>query len=228
MKVLVLDCTMDRSSWGAPEIRKHLSSFQGLEVEVRRAPEMDLPQTNARHDKIIITGSRASCLEDQPWISGLHQYLANCIQTKKQILGVCFGHQTLLRILGGKEILGKSEQPEYGWTKITQTQNGKLLHGLPETFYSLSSHQEEATAPAPDTVVIASSDSCGIQGFEHKTHPIFGVQFHPEKSLEGALKTLEELKKTGKQKWFSHPKEGPKLFQEAVGQTIFRNFIENA
>jgi len=31
-----------------------------------------------------------------------------------------------------------------------------------------------------DYVVCASSESCKVQAFYHRTKPIFGVQFHPE------------------------------------------------
>ena len=96
------------------------------------------------------------------------------------LLGVCLGHQSIGQAYGGKVI--RAPQPMHGkLSTITNTGKG-VFKGLPKAFEITRYHSlivERATLP--DTLEITAETADGIiMGLAHKTHPVHGVQFHPE------------------------------------------------
>ena len=96
------------------------------------------------------------------------------------LLGVCLGHQAIGQAYGGKVV--RAPVPMHG--KLSQiTHAGKgLLKGLPRKFAVTRYHSlmvERKGLPA-DLAVTARTDDGLIMGLMHKTHPVHGVQFHPE------------------------------------------------
>jgi len=96
------------------------------------------------------------------------------------LLGVCLGHQSIGQSYGGKVI--RAPQPMHGkLSTITHTNQG-IFEGLPKQFEITRYHSlivERATLP--DCLEITAETSDGIiMGLQHKTHPVHGVQFHPE------------------------------------------------
>jgi anthranilate synthase component 2 len=96
------------------------------------------------------------------------------------LLGVCLGHQAIGQAYGGKVV--RAPAPMHG--KLSQIGHaGKgLLRGLPRKFAVTRYHSlivEHKGLPA-DLAVTARTDDGLIMGLMHKTHPVHGVQFHPE------------------------------------------------
>jgi anthranilate synthase component 2 len=96
------------------------------------------------------------------------------------LLGVCLGHQAIGQCYGGKVI--RAPQPMHGkLSTITHTNKG-IFKGLPPKFEITRYHSlivERATLP--DCLEITAETADGIiMGLQHKTHPVHGVQFHPE------------------------------------------------
>ena len=96
------------------------------------------------------------------------------------LLGVCLGHQAIGQSYGGKVI--RAAQPMHGkLSTITHTGKG-VFKGLPKSFDITRYHSlivERATLP--DCLEITAETADGtIMGLQHKTHPVHGVQFHPE------------------------------------------------
>lgn len=96
------------------------------------------------------------------------------------LLGVCLGHQSIGQSYGGKVI--RAPQPMHGkLSTITHTDKG-IFKGLPKQFEITRYHSlivERATLP--DCLEITAETSDGIiMGLQHKSHPVHGVQFHPE------------------------------------------------
>ena len=96
------------------------------------------------------------------------------------ILGVCLGHQSIGQAYGGNVI--RAPLPMHGKLS-TVTHNGQgIFKGLPETFevtryHSLTVERETL----PDCLsVTAETDDGLIMGLQHNSHPVHGVQFHPE------------------------------------------------
>lgn len=227
MKVLIIDNTIDQSSWGSPELVRFARSFPGVTVYVRRAPEQDLPASPSGFDRVIVSGSKTAATEDAPWIFRLHEFILRSLGEGKPFLGVCYGHQSLIRALSGKQSVRRAACAEFGWTKIQllKKQSTGFFAGLPQEFYSFSSHFDEVCELPSGVQVLARSELCEIQACQIEGKPVFGIQFHPEKNLEEAQKTLVERKKKGVPQELLEPNRGAELYSPQVGETLFRNFL---
>ena len=96
------------------------------------------------------------------------------------MLGVCLGHQAIGQVYGGKVI--RAGLPMHGKLSNIKHGNRGLFAGLPGRIEVTRYHSliiERASLPADLEVTAETSDSI-IMGLQHKTHPVHGVQFHPE------------------------------------------------
>jgi anthranilate synthase component II len=99
---------------------------------------------------------------------------------KIPILGVCLGHQAIGQAYGGKVI--RAPVPMHGkLSTITNTGEG-IFKGLPKRFNITRYHSLIVERSSlPDCLKItAETDDGLIMGLQHKSHPVHGVQFHPE------------------------------------------------
>jgi anthranilate synthase component 2 len=96
------------------------------------------------------------------------------------LLGVCLGHQAIGQAYGGKVV--RAPVPMHGkLSQITHTGKG-LFKGLPRKFEVTRYHSlivERKGLPSGLVVTAKTADGL-IMGLMHKTHPVHGVQFHPE------------------------------------------------
>ena len=71
-----------------------------------------------------------------------------------------------------------------------------ILEGLPDPFRAVRYHSlavDPATLPE-ELEVTARADDGVVMGLQHRTWPVFGVQFHPESILaEGGRRLLENF-----------------------------------
>ena len=178
MKIFVLDHTQDKHCAGSFELVRCFHSFGN--VHVRRPSDGDLPSLDC--DRIVLSGSITRVPSKEPWVVELKSWLKTAIQKKIPILGLCFGHQILAELLGGK--VSASPSPEIGWTPIQA--HSELF---PETLWSYSYHFDEVKTLPEGAMRIASSKDCENQAFEMNQGKILGLQFHPEKTLEDVQKT---------------------------------------
>jgi len=98
------------------------------------------------------------------------------------ILGVCLGHQAIGEAYGLQTIRGA---PTHGKTS-TITHNGKgLFSGLPSPLEGGRYHSLICDPPhgTSDLEVTATCENGTIMALTHKSHPVFGIQFHPESVL---------------------------------------------
>lgn len=216
-----------KESWGSEDLKRYVLRHPTRSAYVRRGPHDDLPESIRAYDKLILSGSLTSCLAEGPWITKLDDLIREALEAGKPILGVCFGHQSLIRATGGVNYLRKGSTPEYGWTEIERTESeSKLFEGLPNKFYSYSSHLEEVASLPTGMRHLAKSDRCGIQAYEIIGKPAFGIQFHPEKDLESSKKSIKDKLASKDAPFVLRPNESEKLYDAKVGDTIFENFLK--
>ncbi len=60
------------------------------------------PADDERFDAYLVTGSKADSFGPDPWIQTLKTFLLDRYERGDKLLGVCFGHQLLALLLGGK------------------------------------------------------------------------------------------------------------------------------
>jgi len=225
MRLLIVDNNMDLACWGSPDLVRHARSANDVMIHVRRGPQSDLPKDPGRFDRIIVSGSRASCLDTSPWVIELDQFIRRAIDMGKPLLGVCYGHQALCRAVGGLEHVGKSLVPELGWTEIEVLEARGLFAGFPKRFHSFSSHYEEVRSLPSGLTRLAQSADCAIQACQLGNAPVFGVQFHPERNAEEAEKSLTRKRQQGEGKLLRHAGESRKYYNQELSERIFKNFF---
>lgn len=147
----------------------------GEEVRVVRNDEVEEKHLKAK--AIVI--SPGPCTPNEAGVS-LQVIKEN--SGRLPILGVCLGHQAIGQAFGGKVV--RAREPMHGdYSAITHDGSG-VFEGLPQhmhvgRYHSLIVEDVEAT----DLRINARSEEGSIMGLTHKTHPTFGVQFHPESIL---------------------------------------------
>ena len=96
------------------------------------------------------------------------------------ILGVCLGHQAIGQSFGGEVIRAKALM--HGKTSLMHHEGKSLFRGLPSPFIGTRYHSLAVRRETlPDVLeVTAWTEDGEIMGFQHRTRPIQGVQFHPE------------------------------------------------
>ena len=107
------------------------------------------------------------------------------------ILGVCLGHQAIGQAYGGEVVRAKAIM--HGKTSEIHHDGKGLFAGLPNPFTATRYHSlAVARESLPDDLeVTAWTDDGEIMGFQHKTRPVYGVQFHPESiATEGGHQLL--------------------------------------
>ena len=99
---------------------------------------------------------------------------------KMPILGVCLGHQAIGQAYDGKVV--RAPEPMHGKVSRVHHTGKSLFRGLNNDFLATRYHSLAIDPPSMPAVleVTATSDDGVIQGVMHKTHPVHGVQFHPE------------------------------------------------
>jgi len=94
------------------------------------------------------------------------------------ILGICYGMQLMVHLLGGKVISGKKE---YGPTKIKiKKSKVKITKDLPKSFVVWMSHGDEVTRLPKGFKAFGSTENVPFAMAGDLKKNIFGLQFHPE------------------------------------------------
>ncbi|MBI5229551.1 glutamine-hydrolyzing GMP synthase [Candidatus Micrarchaeota archaeon] len=100
------------------------------------------------------------------------------------VMGICYGHQLIAKMLGGK--VEKGGIKEYGKKELQTLNKEDLFFGLEGKEIVWMSHGDEVKELPPSFEAIASSDDCPIAASRGKASPqdqrftIYSVQFHPE------------------------------------------------
>ena len=154
----------------------HYLGELGAICEVHRNDKITVAEVLRKKPKAIVL-SPGPCTPNE---AGICLDLIAMAGPKVPLLGVCLGHQSIGQAYGGKVI--RAPEPMHGkLSTITHTNRG-VFKGLPEKievtrYHSLIVERESL----PDCLGVTAETSDGIiMGLMHKTHPVHGVQFHPE------------------------------------------------
>ncbi|KAM6518647.1 hypothetical protein FSOLCH5_007410 [Fusarium solani] len=129
-------------------------------------------------DAILITGSRHTAFDNDPWIVKLVEYTKKAIETDRvRVVGICFGHQIIGRAAGAK--LGRSDK---GWevavTEVDLTAKGKEIFGL-DKMRIHQMHRDIVSEFPPNSIPLGSNAICEVQAF-YSPGRYISVQGHPE------------------------------------------------
>ena len=109
------------------------------------------------------------------------------------ILGVCLGHQSIGEAYGGRVV--RADRVMHGKTSRVAHDGSSLFAGLPSPLAVMRYHSlvvERDSLPSElEVIAHAVDDPNEIHALRHRTHPVWGVQFHPESILtEGGMQLL--------------------------------------
>lgn len=121
---------------------------------------------------IVLSGGAASV-----YGSGSPHIDAGVLELGVPVLGICYGHQLVAQLAGGRVAPGKTG--EYGTAEL-RVRGGRLLEGLSAREEVWMNHRDRVEAPPPGFRVTASTETCPVAAFEDASRHIYGVQFHPE------------------------------------------------
>jgi len=98
------------------------------------------------------------------------------------VLGVCLGHQGIVHHLGG-QVVGAPQIVHGKSSRVEVIAATPLFDGLPESFEAMRYHSliaSEDGFPA-ELEVTGREEAHGlIMALQHRSRPLYGVQFHPE------------------------------------------------
>src|SRR3989344_714777 len=123
---------------------------------------------------IILSGSPASVLE-----KGSPRMERGIFSLGIPILGICYGHQLMAHMLGGRVSPGKKK--EYGRGDLKIILGNELFHGFTGAKQSVwFSHGDQVIKLPGGFAKIASTAGCPIAGMANAKRRLFAIQFHPE------------------------------------------------
>lgn len=94
------------------------------------------------------------------------------------ILGICYGHQLMGHLLGGK--IKESQEREYGFASISITKKGQLFRGLGNKETVWMSHGDSVETLPRGFRTLAETSTCPITAMGNERRGFYGLQFHPE------------------------------------------------
>ena len=151
----------------------------GAETEVVRndaVSEEELPRLLARFDALLISPGPGT-----PAAAGLSiPAVKHALETDYPVFGVCLGHQAIAEAMGAK--VESAPELMHGKTSKVRHENSMILSGLPQDFLATRYHSlavVRETVPE-DLEITGQTESGVIMSLQHKSKPIYGVQFHPE------------------------------------------------
>ena len=96
------------------------------------------------------------------------------------ILGVCYGHQIMAKLLGGK--VKKASKREFGLSKINLVKSATLFDGIEPKFNVWMSHGDEVVGLPFGFLSLGSTDNAPYAAIANPAKKLYGLQFHPEVS----------------------------------------------
>ena len=154
----------------------HYLAELGAETKVVRNDDLTAVEALALKPEAILL-SPGPCAPDQ---AGICLALIDTAPLTLPILGVCLGHQAIGQAMGGEVVRAKTVM--HGKTSPMIHEGKGLFKGLPSPFTGTRYHSLAVRRETlPDCLeVTAWTEDGEIMGFQHRTRPIQGVQFHPE------------------------------------------------
>lgn len=160
----------------------------GAEVTVRRNDEIPASEiAGMRPSAIVLSPGPKTPAEAGITLEVIRTYGASI-----PILGVCLGQQAIGAAYGGRVV--RANRLMHGKTSEVRHSGTGLFAGLPDPLRVMRYHSltvERESLPAElEITAWSEEDASEVHALQHRTHPVYGVQFHPESVLTDGGKQL--------------------------------------
>jgi anthranilate synthase component 2 len=154
----------------------HYLGELGADVRVVRNDELTADEALALKPQGIVL-SPGPCTPNE---AGICMDVIRKADGAMPILGVCLGHQAIGQVYGGSVV--RAPEPMHGKLSRIHHTGRSVFRGLNNDFNATRYHSLTIDPPSmPASLEITATSEDGvIQGVMHKSHPVHGVQFHPE------------------------------------------------
>jgi anthranilate synthase component 2 len=156
------------------------------QVEVVRNDKISVEEIEKlRPERIVISPGPATPLQ-----AGISNQVIRRFGPRMPLLGVCLGHQCIGYSYGGT--VSQASMIMHGKSSRVHHNGQGLFNGLPQPlsvirYHSLAVQPQDLPACLE---VTAWTDDGTIMGLRHRSHPVQGVQFHPESFMTQSGKEL--------------------------------------
>ncbi len=172
-RILLID-NYDSFTWNLYQ----LIAGMGADVDVVRNDAISVDEVAARgYDAVVLSPGPS-----RPEKAGICVELVRRLGPTVPMLGVCLGHQAMGIAYGGQVV---TVEPVHGKRSVVEHGGLGVFEGLPSPLTGARYHSlvvERSSMPA-DLEVTAWSPDGLVMGMRHRTHPVQGIQFHPESIL---------------------------------------------
>jgi GMP synthase (glutamine-hydrolysing) len=190
---------------GADEIAQVMGQLRpGLKTRVVHYRTVDLDFINGMHPRAVVLSP-----QQDPWWTYSEEELKRLSEVVRgmtvPILGICGGHQFLALAFGGKVAPIKGEPGPDGYTgllrekglvQVVLVARSPLLgrRAVGDKLLVVENHVEEVKEVPAEFGLVATGEVCRVQFMQHRSRPIHGVQFHPERTDDKSADGIEILK----------------------------------
>ena len=107
-------------------------------------------------------------------------------------LGVCLGHQAIAEAYGGRVV--RAQRLMHGKTSMIEHDGSGVFEGIESPLEVMRYHSLTVdSGSVPESLVVtawAIGDTTEIHAMRHRSHPVWGVQFHPESVMTRSGKQM--------------------------------------
>ena len=167
----------------ATEVLHNLTKCTGQRVEMVDYKVRDLQShiTNMEPDVVVLTGSNYMLSKsDTKTVFQIEMDLVRNLDVP--FLGICFGHQLIGAAYG--VTVADLGQPIRAFKEIKLLTRDPVFEGLPDSIKVSESHRQALIEVPKDFRHLAESATSRVEAIAHESRPIYGFQFHPERSDE--------------------------------------------
>jgi anthranilate synthase component 2 len=154
----------------------HYLGSLGAQVNVHRNDKISSADVlAAKPDAIVL--SPGPCTPNE---AGICLDLINASKGQVPLFGVCLGHQAIGQAYGGEVV--RAPLPVHGKMQEIVHQGETIFHGINGPFQATRYHSLVVNGDhLPNDLAVTAQTSDGlVMGLSHRSHPVHGVQFHPE------------------------------------------------